>query len=228
MAKPKRKRKQTEQAKQTRQTNWAVIGGVALFGVIALFGLLYLNMQPKEQLTLEARCTEEETNCVTFGAADAPITMIEVLDFGCPHCRDFHVETAPLIEESYVNSGQVKFIYYPYALGSHTLPAANASLCAHEQNAYLPFVDALFSEFDIPESRSRDGLLQVASTLEIDMEEFTTCVDGNRYEDTIQENIDVARRQRINSTPSFVINGRTVSGARPFADFQQQIETLLN
>ncbi|MCB8943815.1 MAG: DsbA family protein [Ardenticatenaceae bacterium] len=221
-------KKNQKQKNQSRQTNWFIIIGVGVVGVVGLFALLLLNMQPQQVITLEERCDQDEAVCVSVGAADAPVKMIEVLDFGCPHCRDFHEQTSPLLDQLYVQTGQVQFVYYPYALSAQTIPATNASLCAQEQNAYATYVDALFDQFETADARERAGLLRAAEAVGLDMEAFTACVDDGRYNKTIQQNIEVARRQRVSSTPTFFINGRVISGARPFTDFQQQIERALN
>ncbi len=210
-----------------RQTNWTVVYGIIGAGVIGLLALLVLNQQPQTLLSLEDRC-DEEGSCVAFGEASAPVQIIEILDFGCTHCRDFHEDTAVQIDEAYVQTGQAQFIYYPYALNSATLPAANASLCANEQDAYMPFVDELFAQFEVQGIRERSGLLRVAETVGLEMTQFESCVDNGRYNDVIQENIEIARQNRITSTPTFLINGRQISGAFPFETFRQEIEGLLN
>ena len=45
------------------------------------------------------------------GNPNAPVTIIEFSDFQCPFCSRFFTQTLPLIEENYINSGKVKFVY---------------------------------------------------------------------------------------------------------------------
>ena len=210
-----------------RKTNWTIVYGIVGLGVVGLFALLFLNQRPQTLITLAQRCAEDGS-CVVFGEEDAPVQIIEILDFGCSFCRDFHVETAELINDAYVETGQVQFIFYPYALGPATLPATNASLCANEQDAYKPFADALFAQFGQPDNFERSGLSRAAETAGLDMDSFESCVDAGRYNDVIQENVDIARQNRITSTPTFLINGRQINGAFPFETFQQEIEGALN
>ena len=148
----KKRRKAKKQTKR-RKTNWLLIGMIIGGGVIGLFVLLFLALQEPERLTLEDHCIQNPGSCVVQGEANAPVTIVEVLDFGCSHCRDFYMETAPLIEAEYIESGQVRWLAYPFSLGAATLPAANASLCAHEQGAYFEFVEAMFAQFDQPDAR---------------------------------------------------------------------------
>lgn len=133
-----------------------------------------------------------------------------------------------MIDENYIQSGQVQFVYYPYALGGATIPAAAASLCASEQGAYTAFADALFAQYDDPEARERSGLLRAAETVGMDVEAFASCLDDGRHENVVRDNIEVARQNGISSTPTFLLNGREIAGALPFDTFRQQIENILN
>lgn len=223
----KRNHKKTKTRAKSRKTNWPLIIGIVAVGFIGLMALLVLNQRPQEILTLAERCAEEGA-CITNGEADAPVKIIEVIDFGCTHCRTFHEETEPLIEQAYVESGDVQFIYYPYALSSTTLPAANAGMCAAEQESYGGFADAMFAQFEADDARERSGILRAGEAVGLDMDAFTTCVDDGRYDDVVQENIEVARFNRITSTPTFLINGREISGAFPFETFASEIEAFLN
>lgn len=230
-----RRRKKQEE----RRTNWYVIGGIIALGVIGLFVLLALALQEPEQMTLEAFCEQNAAACVTMGPADAEVTIVEVSDYGCPHCRDFHAETFPLLEESYIEDGQVRWIMLPYALGSRTIPATNAALCAGEQDRYFEYSELLFAQQDEPVALTREGYMQAAEALGLDMEAFTQCIDEGpfndaigqnmgRYFEVIQENIDVAREVNVTGTPTFFINGRRLNVNPFFAAFQQRIETLLS
>ncbi|MCB8945754.1 MAG: DsbA family protein [Ardenticatenaceae bacterium] len=225
----KRRRRVKKEVK--RQTNWMVIGGVVVLGIVIMGGLLALtlrNSETTEVVTLATFCESNPENCVFEGSAETAVTVVEVSDYGCPHCRDFHKETLPALKQQYVNSGQVRWITLPFALGGERIPATNAALCANEQNAFAPMSELLFDQQGSSAAFTRDGYLTAASSLGLDMAAFTECVDDGRYDDTITRNIRVANGLRVNSTPTFFINDRRLEGAQPFAIFQQQIDAALN
>ncbi|KAA3665533.1 MAG: hypothetical protein DWQ04_00105 [Chloroflexi bacterium] len=226
MAKKSSRRKSSRQSQ--RKTNWTVIYGVIAAGVILLGGLLYLSLQTGEIVTIPIRCEDDAALCVTKGEANAPVTIVEILDFGCNHCQAFHQETAPLIDAQYVENGDVKFVMYPYALSGNTLPGTNAALCAEEQDAYFAFTDALFDQFGQPDYLTSESIIRAGETAGVEMTSFTQCVSEGRYNDVIQENMSVARNNRINSTPNFFVNGEKLEGNQPFSIFQQRIESYLN
>jgi protein-disulfide isomerase len=205
-----------------------VIGGVIALGAIVLLGLMALAMRETPVSGLQAYCDNNPAACVAEGAEDAPVTIVEVMDYSCGHCRNFILETAPLIDQQYVETGQVRLVSLPYALRAETIPAANAGMCAAEQDAYYPFTDAMFANFDEPDNLTRAGFVRAAEAAELDMEPFTQCVDEGRYVSTVQENIQRARAAGVTSTPNFFIDGRKLEGNQPFSVFQQRIESLLN
>jgi protein-disulfide isomerase len=114
--------KRTPQTKQisapAKSVNWLVIGGVVLVGVVSLVLLLILTLKPTPVLALPDYCQTYPDRCVSSGTEDAPVTILEVFDFGCPHCRDFHEGTWPLLEQSYVAQAQVNWVVFPYALSA--------------------------------------------------------------------------------------------------------------
>lgn len=228
MAKTSQRRKAQQ---QQRETNWAVIGGLIAVGVLVFGGLLFLALRtpaPETVLPLADFCDENPENCAVDGDTNAPVTLVEVSDFGCPHCQDFHRETADQIKEQFVDSGQVRWVVVPYALSPATLPSAAAAMCAAEQASYFDYAQALFRIEDREERISSTGLRQAAEQLNLDIDEFTSCLDSGRYSRIVSDNRDAASRVNVTGTPTFFINGEQVSGAQPFAVFEQTIASALS
>jgi len=57
---------------------------------------------------------------------------------------------------------------------------------------------------------------------------FGQCLDSGKYTDIVQQEKQMAQQLGVQSTPTFVINGRPVVGAQPFESFQQVIESILD
>lgn len=228
---PPRKR-QTQQA----STNWLLIGGVVAIGVIGLFVLLFLNLQgqgvptptPEPVSSIVDYCAENPDSCVEKGNPDAPVTVVEVSDYGCPHCRNFNIGgTAEALDASYVESDQVRWIVLPYALRAATQPAAEAALCAADQEQFFPYHEQLFEIQDSEVAMTREGFVQAAETVGLDVESFEECIDSNTYRSVVQRNMSVAAGAGVAATPTFFINGQKVEGNLPLANFQQQLDQLL-
>ena len=215
---------------QTRETNWAIIGGLIVIGVLVFGGLLYLALRPSQAQpvqTLAEFCAENSDNCIFMGEESAPITLVEVADFGCIHCQDFHNQTATPLKEKYVDTGDVRWVFLPYALSPTTVPAAASAMCANEQGQFFPYASALFA-IEPPTTRlSADGYRQAAESVGLDLDEFTSCMDDGRNLAKVNTNQDKARAVGVSGTPTFFLNDQELSGAQPLSVFSQAIDSLL-
>src|SRR5690606_28569884 len=52
------------------------------------------------------------------GPADAPLTVVEFSDFGCPYCARFALESYPQLEREFVEGGMVRWVYVPFVMGN--------------------------------------------------------------------------------------------------------------
>lgn len=160
----------------------------------------------------------------SLGPDDAPITVVEFSDFQCPFCKRFHDETYQALLDAY--PGQIRFVYRNLPLTSihpDAMPAAIASLCANEQNAYWDYHNKLFSS----DVLSRDTYTQYAADLNLNAEEFSACLDSGKFDEFIQADMEFAFNLGVQSTPTFFINGLAIVGAQPLSSFQQIIDKEL-
>jgi protein-disulfide isomerase len=229
-----KKRRAARKARQPqRETNWLLIGGIvaAVLVVGGLFYLLFLSLQdqdtPQRAQALTEYCQENPDNCIAKGSSDAPVTIVEVSDYGCGHCRDFNLTTAPLLEDLYVRSGQVQWVVLPYALSASTAPAAEASMCAADQGVFFEFHNRMFEIQGEPQALTADGFREAAEELDLDVDAFNACFDGGKYVGVVQENVAAAFRAGVDATPAFFVNGTLLRGNQPLATFQQAINSIL-
>ncbi len=166
----------------------------------------------------------------SLGSPDAPVVIEDYSDFQCSHCKNFHENTLPQIIENYVATGQVRveFRQYPF-LGQESKDAANASLCAAEQDRFWEYASLLFANQGSIDARwfSSARLLAFAETLNLDQEQFSSCLDEGRFDTRIEAEYTAGTDMGVNSTPTFFINGQKLVGAAPFADFQLAIDSAL-
>ena len=216
-----------KQASAKSSTNWLVIGGVILIGAVGLFALLYLTQRTPETQSLADYCAAAPERCVALGNENAPVTLVEVSDFGCSHCKDFHNTKAEAIKENFVDSGQVRWLFVPYALSPTTAPAANAAMCANEQGKYFEFTNAMYATEDTAVTLTRDGMLAAGAAAGLEPEAFLECVADGRYSNAINANQLAANAAGVTGTPTFFINDQVVRGNVPLAEFENQFRAAL-
>jgi protein-disulfide isomerase len=160
----------------------------------------------------------------SIGPEDAPITIIEFSDYQCPFCKRWHDEVYQSLLNAY--PGKIRLVYRHLPLMSihpDAFPAAEAAMCAGEQNAYWPFHEKLFSS----DALGSELYLQYAQEIGLDMTNFEACIAERRYQQAIQADLDFALDLGATSTPTFFINGLAIVGAQPLNVFQQIIDKEL-
>ena len=223
---PQRRKKQ----QQTRETNWLVIGGLIVVSLVVFGGLLFLALRPTASQTVQTLaefCESNPQNCAVIGNEDAPVTMVEVSDFGCSHCTAFHNTTAEDLKAEFVDDGTMRWVALPYALSATTVPAAGAALCAGEQDNYFGFANALFAIESLDVRLTAAGFEQAAESIGLDMDAFRSCMDDGRNLDLVNTNRDMARTNRVSGTPTFFLNDVTLTGEQPLSAFAQTINSLV-
>ena len=159
-----------------------------------------------------------------LGPEDAPITIVEFSDFQCPFCKRWHDEVYEPLLAAY--PGQIRFVYRNLPLTSihpDAQSAAEAAMCAGEQDAFWQFHEKLFSTTAL----GTGVYMQYAQDLKLNTASFESCLNTNKFQAKIQADSDFAIDLGINSTPTFFINGLAVVGAQPLDVFKQVIDKEL-
>ena len=198
-------------------------------GVIGLVATLALGTSGAEAATQADALLEalERGPGPNKGNADAPVTIVEFSDFQCSFCRKFWRETLPRIEEKYIRTGSVRFVYRHLAiLGPPSVQAAIAAECAHEQGKFWPYHDRLFANAG-PFALTTSNLKRYAEELELDRGRFGACLDAERPREKVERETDVGRAIGMTGTPGFLINGGRLIGAQPYEVFERIIEARL-
>jgi len=152
------------------------------------------------------------------GAPNPVVTIVEFSDFECPFCRQVQSVLRQIVE-SYGRKVRLVFKHLPLEGHRNSLPAARAAYCAAEQDRFWQFHDAVFAAGNL----SPPVFEKIASDLGLGLAKFQECVASERSRAAVVKDIEAARLLRIESTPSFVVNGKVINGALSFADFQKII-----
>jgi protein-disulfide isomerase len=140
----------------------------------------------------------------------------------------------PQLIADYVEPGQVRLVFKPVLdYNPSSQIATEAAYCAGEQNPALfwEMHDVLFSrqaEFWTAQDKVAE-VQKYANELDLASDTFSACLNDHRYAELIVAQDQARRAEGIRQRPSFRIigpgqpEGRLVSGAQPFGNFQQLI-----
>lgn len=126
-----------------------------------------------------------------------------------------------------VYKGRVRLIIksYPYKYRDYAFISAEASLAARDQGRYWEMHDLLLERSP---KLDRGSLISYAKELGLDMQRFIESIDNRRHAKEIEEDIKLAVKIDLYTTPTFFINGRKVVGNRPFEYFKKIIDEELS
>ena len=244
MAKMKPRRKSSRQETIIPDgPNWVLIGSIVGVAAVALIALAIIGtLNPttaapptpvlSETVANATRyCENNPERCVVVGNPESEVTMIEVVDYGCPHCANFNATKAPTLLGDYVETDLVRWMIMPFALGDLTKPSAAAVMCVNEQSPELAleFHEGIFTLQQTGNEHTLDGFLGVASRIEgLNTDELEACVDDGRHLASVSFNQQAARSLGVSSTPSFFLNDRLITGDQDLAVFTERIDAELN
>ncbi|MEQ1945481.1 DsbA family protein [Mesorhizobium sp. VNQ89] len=164
----------------------------------------------------------------SFGAADAPVTVIEYASMTCPHCRTFHVETWPAVKEKYVDPGKVRFIMREFPFDPRASGGFMLARCAGEDKWYAT-IDLLY--------RSQDKWARVAdATSAFKSIMGMTGMSGGAVEACLSDQALLEKvtavmlkgqTYGVDSTPTFFINGQKHKGALTIEQFSEIVDPMI-
>ncbi len=163
-----------------------------------------------------------------LGAATAPIAVIDYSSLTCPHCARFHNETLPRVKEEWIRPGRVRLAYRHFPLDGLALRAAILADAMGDTTAFFAFVGVLF-ETQARWLRAGDPLEAVVSlALDAGMSRARAeeaLQSGAAMRAVLERVVEARDAFGVNSTPTFIINGRKLVGVTDYGKLAEALET---
>ena len=162
------------------------------------------------------------------GAKDAPITIIEYASMTCSHCAHFHEATYPTLKSKYIDTGKVRFTLREFPFDPVAVAGFMVARCAGEKREAM--IGLLFSQQKnwAFSDKPLQGLTALVKQTGMSQEKFDACLQDKALYANVNQVFEKASKQfRVDSTPTFFINGKKVSGALSPEEMDKQLEPLL-
>lgn len=176
-------------------------------------------------------------NGLSMGESTAAVTMVEIGDYECPFCAQFHANTFPKLKKDYIDTGKVRFVFRNYPLSYHPYAnsAAMAVECTRDQGDSLAWqvhdaiLEDLSAGFDPTIEHIWDILRSITGLKEASV---LTCMDDDVKQSILDQDTKDAVAGGVSGVPSFWILGPSgkaepIVGAAPYAIFQKVIDAML-
>ena len=173
-----------------------------------------------------------------LGSSDAPLVMLEFGDYQCGFCRRHLINIMPALIENYIAPGQLMYLFIEFPSQPDRITstsAANAALCAGEQQHYWTMRERLYKN---PMALDEAGYLRHAEFLGLDQARFSECLSNTAHAESIAAHIALGQQLQVRGTPTFFLARidndegqlrfeRRIVGAQPLELFQREIDALL-
>jgi protein-disulfide isomerase len=156
------------------------------------------------------------------GNEKAPVTIVEFSDFQCPYCSKLQ-PTLKQVLDAYPDKVRLVFKDFPLSFHKQAMNAARASHAAGEQGKYWEMHDLVFENYN---KLTEDMFKEFAEKLKLDITKFTADYKSNKYDNQIQQDMNLGKSIGVSGTPTLFLNGKRMSG-RSFNDFKTSIEGYL-
>jgi protein-disulfide isomerase len=230
-----KRREQEAQREAQERKQWitiaAIIAGIA---VVVIGGAVVLSNatgggttanKPASVLppikTVDAKLPPNaQPNQLAWGPADAPIKIVEFLDYQCPHCQNFHKNYESALITAFAPTSKVRYELRPLPLldsgTTESTDTAQGAYCAADQNKAWEYHELIFenhpSGFENIGNYSKARIKEMFGTLAGgDAAKFGVCLDSDQNKAKVQANVEEASQSKVQSTPSFVVNGKLIT-----------------
>lgn len=157
------------------------------------------------------------------GPGDAPVTIVEFVDYECPHCREAQTFLHQ-VTDAYPR--QVRLFFKQFPLGGHTMArtAAEAAMAAHKQGKFWLYNDKVWPKSDV---LTAAVLEQIAKDVGLDVPRWRTDMASDAIKNWVSQDKSDGVAMGINSTPTIYINGRKYSGRHDLESISDWIDEEL-
>jgi protein-disulfide isomerase len=166
------------------------------------------------------------------GAETAPVWLVEISDFQCPFCKQWHDESFAMIDHEYLKTGKVRMAYLNFPLSRihpNAQAAAEAAMCAGVQGKFWELHGSLFqtqpkwAELKQPMAVF-DSLARAAG---VDVKGWNNCMTTHATAKLIEADRDRSGKAGVESTPTFFVGDRALAGAYPVDTFRVAIDQAI-
>jgi protein-disulfide isomerase len=165
---------------------------------------------------------------MSFGRADAPVTLIKYASLTCPYCRKFMADTYPTFKREYVDTGKVRFIIREFPIGKASGTATVALRCA-PADKYLALYEKFLTQQAawVSQEVRLDAIGKVASQVGITGEQLDGCLKNQALVSQLNWVKERGRKLGVIGTPNFFLNGRLIKSVIGMPEIRAMVDPLL-
>ncbi|WBL80480.1 DsbA family protein [Bradyrhizobium xenonodulans] len=168
---------------------------------------------------------------MALGPKDAAVTITEYASMTCPHCAAFNEQVFPKIKTEYIDTGKIRYVFREFPLDIKAAAGSMLSRCIAKDDGpkYFAVTDMLFrQQNDWVVKNTTETLTRIGKQAGLTQQQVEACLKDQALLDKIAADQKYASDVlKVDSTPTFFINGEKIKGETSFEDFAKKINPLL-
>jgi len=168
---------------------------------------------------------------MALGPANAPVTITEFASMTCPHCAAFNDTVFPKIKSEYIDTGKIRYVFREFPLDIKAAAGSMLARCIAKDDAgkYFAVIDMLFKQQnEWVLKNTTETLIRIGKQAGLSQQAVEDCLKDQALLDKIAADQKYASEVlKVDSTPTFFINGEKIKGETSFAEFDKRIKSLL-
>jgi len=169
---------------------------------------------------------------VVLGDPNSPVTLIEYASMTCPHCAEFQATVFPKLKADYIDTNKIRYIFREFPLDIKAAAGSMLARCIGKDDPkkYHAVVDLLFATQNTwaAASDTSEQLKKLSKQTGMSDEAFNACLSNQSMLDAIKQGQDQAYEKfKVDSTPTFFVNGTKLKGGASYEDFKKLIDPNL-
>jgi protein-disulfide isomerase len=213
-------------------TRRAFTAALSLTGLAALAGLSPLHLIADAMAQGAADVAKPVSlPDMALGPANATVTITEYASMTCPHCAAFAEGVFPKLKSEYIDSGKIRYVFREFPLDIKAAAGSMLARCIAKDDSakYFAVIDMLFKQQnDWVMKNTTETLTRIGKQAGLSQQAVETCLKDQALLDKIAADQKFATDVlKVNSTPTFFINGEMIKGETSFEEFDKRIKSLL-
>ena len=168
---------------------------------------------------------------MAIGPKDAAVTVTEYASMTCPHCAAFTEQVFPKIKEAFIDTNKIRFVFREFPLDIKAAAGSMLARCIAKEDSgkYFAVIDMLFKQQnDWVMKDTAATLTRIGKQAGLSQQAVEECLKDQALLDKIAADQKYANEVlKVNSTPTFFINGEMLKGETSFEEFSKKITPLL-
>jgi protein-disulfide isomerase len=167
---------------------------------------------------------------ISIGSPKATVTITEYASMSCPHCAAWGENVFPMLRSRYIDTGKVRFVFREFPLDIKAAGASMLARCIAKGDAekYLAVTATMYQQLEALLARTKDTLTVIGKLNGMSEQEVANCETDQSLLDKLKADQQFAfDTLKVDSTPTFFVNGQKLKGAMSFEELEAIIKPML-